>query len=583
MATETTYNIVKVEELRVISTAAGNDHIIINDVDSVPLETKKITVENFAYAIKDYVLPIASAEILGGIRVGQGLTINPATGVLSNDIYALNDLNDVQVVNPVPNQVLIYDGTKWTNNDNESILGVNAGDGLSGGGTGNTVTLNVNPGQGIQIREDAVSTNNGLGLTYSEGRNQVDIGSGLTFFGNQVNVNVGQGIIINDTGVSVNPGRGLHFVGSTVAVDIGTGLIFADNVVEVNLTLQDLKNVEITTPSNGQGLAYEDGKWVNTEISSDWTETDISSPRYVHNKPRIKAINGDLGDNGSMTITTDAAPNICDGPFILSAEANPVNGDGDPVIGIFEFTWQKSNNNGVSWEALSFSRATDISYQRETDIEIDNHTSSDIYRLHVRFEDLYAKELVAVSANIIPVLGLTSSITTQPSELDLTSATTGTFSVATDAPNPRYQWQINNVDITGPNTPDLGYTFANWDTDTLSVKRDDAKAVTVSVQVDILNDSFCSPEIFSDPVILQGPAGGNDGSSSSKSGQTFISVANSGPTYGNPCSSPGTVTANTPEYTTTIIGAQPAGCNTGDEHYEPWTCYCIYTYSTYYK
>ena len=86
MAIETQYNIVKVNELRQITEAQGKDEIIINDIDSFPLETKKITAEDFALSIKDYILPIASATVLGGIKVGTGLTINPVTGVLTNDI-----------------------------------------------------------------------------------------------------------------------------------------------------------------------------------------------------------------------------------------------------------------------------------------------------------------------------------------------------------------------------------------------------------------------------------------------------------------------------------------------------------------
>lgn len=37
-----------------------------------------------------YVLPIASSEILGGVKVGNGLTINSETGVLSTDGFTFN-------------------------------------------------------------------------------------------------------------------------------------------------------------------------------------------------------------------------------------------------------------------------------------------------------------------------------------------------------------------------------------------------------------------------------------------------------------------------------------------------------------
>ena len=233
MATETTYNIVKVEELRLITQAEGADHIIINDVDSVPLETKKITAENFAYSIKDYILPIATDEILGGVKIGQGLTINPNTGVLTNDIYALNDLNDVQIANPENRQVLSYDGTKWVNRATAGPEGVIAGDGLIGGGYDGDVELHVNPGRGIKIANDQVQTDNGLGLMYNGNQNAVNNGPGLTFVGTALAVNNGNGIVIDSAGVSVANGRGLTFDAGLVQTDIGRGLRFEGNKVEV--------------------------------------------------------------------------------------------------------------------------------------------------------------------------------------------------------------------------------------------------------------------------------------------------------------------------------------------------------------
>ena len=92
MTVETQYNVVKVNELREITVAQGVDELVINDLDSSPLETKKITAENFALSIKDYILPIATEDTLGGVKIGNGLTINPITGVLSNDVLVLNDL-----------------------------------------------------------------------------------------------------------------------------------------------------------------------------------------------------------------------------------------------------------------------------------------------------------------------------------------------------------------------------------------------------------------------------------------------------------------------------------------------------------
>jgi hypothetical protein len=309
MATETTYNVIKVQELRAVSSASGNDEIIINDVDSTPLETKKITVENFAYAIKDYVLPIASAEILGGIRVGQGLTINPANGVLRNDIYYINDLHDVLVTNPLPNQVLTYNGVHWTNYEFQGVTEVIAGDGLSGGGDNGSVIINVNPGDGLSIENDRVNVNTGIGLTTELDVVYVDANDSLTFQGNKLSVNPGTAIILDDAGVSVNYGRGLRLFGPYLEPYLGYGLEFAPG---------DQINVRLSS-----GLQFIDGdiavhigdglKFVDNKVTADLGE----GMEFVNGKIDVKG-------KGDLSITHGGDP-------LGSFNANQVN---DSVIDV---------------------------------------------------------------------------------------------------------------------------------------------------------------------------------------------------------------------------------------------------------
>ena len=58
---------------------------------------------------------IATADIPGHIRVGNGLSINPTTGVLSVTGGALSSLSDTQISSPAAGQYLRYNGTKWAN------------------------------------------------------------------------------------------------------------------------------------------------------------------------------------------------------------------------------------------------------------------------------------------------------------------------------------------------------------------------------------------------------------------------------------------------------------------------------------
>jgi hypothetical protein len=68
-----------------------------------------------------YVLPIASASTLGGIKVGSGLSINPSTGVLTTDA----NLNSVNHFSITSNHFESSDGRTYLNSaltpDNTSI------------------------------------------------------------------------------------------------------------------------------------------------------------------------------------------------------------------------------------------------------------------------------------------------------------------------------------------------------------------------------------------------------------------------------------------------------------------------------
>ena len=77
-------------------------------------------------------LPTATANVLGGVKVGSGLAIS-AQGVLTasgggGGATALDGLSDVTISTPQVNQVLKYDGSEWTNQ----------ADATGGGGAGVT-------------------------------------------------------------------------------------------------------------------------------------------------------------------------------------------------------------------------------------------------------------------------------------------------------------------------------------------------------------------------------------------------------------------------------------------------------------
>ena len=60
-----------------------------------------------------YVLPTASATVLGGIKVGTGLSINSSTSVLSANSIALDGLSDVSSSGVNSGEILNYNGSSW--------------------------------------------------------------------------------------------------------------------------------------------------------------------------------------------------------------------------------------------------------------------------------------------------------------------------------------------------------------------------------------------------------------------------------------------------------------------------------------
>ena len=245
MAVETQYNIVKVNELREVTSVTGTDELIINDVDSSPLETKKVKVEQFALDIKDYILPIATDTLLGGVKIGEGLTINPITGVLSNDVTVLNDLNDVIILSPQAGHVLRYNGVQWINEEEGGIVEIIAGDGLNGGGIEGQVVLNVNAGPGLIIEQDQVTVNVGTALEIITDKINVRVTDGLTITSNAIAPVPGVGLNVAGGAINFVPSLGLIQYGPGIRVDIGDGLALDGNKITavpgVNLE-QDINN-----------------------------------------------------------------------------------------------------------------------------------------------------------------------------------------------------------------------------------------------------------------------------------------------------------------------------------------------------
>ena len=124
-----------------------------------------------------YTLPTASATVKGGIKVGNNLSIDSVTGVLSatSSVANLNDLGDVSTSGASSGEVLKYNGSSWapaaddagttinTLNDigNVTVTGAQNNDYLSWNGTA-WVNGPISSASGLEARTTGQATASNL-------------------------------------------------------------------------------------------------------------------------------------------------------------------------------------------------------------------------------------------------------------------------------------------------------------------------------------------------------------------------------------------------------------------------------------
>ncbi len=233
----------------------------------------------------------------------------------------LSTLNDVQLNTPVTNDILKYNGTKWVNKkligsyDESIILSVQtATASLRKVYTLNNAILNVSLATVFQDEGESI-------LIISNGSTSNEVNAqGLSFFYNdQAYANMQLTI----TGYGVLQLVNNYSGGFNVVILQGRWYGSIINKYLTETFLQDLRNVTLLAPSNGQSLVFNSGTWSNQNAvnsfnsrtgtilpsNGDYNISQITNASVLANSTNISIsgpVNGQyLTYNGTQWINTN--------------------------------------------------------------------------------------------------------------------------------------------------------------------------------------------------------------------------------------------------------------------------------------
>jgi hypothetical protein len=179
---------------------------------------------------------IAGIQVPGTLTANQALVANATSGIdkvivanlVPTAIYANNSFGSA-------NQVLRTTGSSvyWAD-DTGDISEVVAGNGLTGGGTSGSVTLDIGQGNGISVSTDAIAVvaNNGI-LANSSGIFAVSA-NGISVTSAGINVVGGDGLVANASGVHIGQGNGISVSADAIRVQQANGIAVDTGGVRVD-------------------------------------------------------------------------------------------------------------------------------------------------------------------------------------------------------------------------------------------------------------------------------------------------------------------------------------------------------------
>ena len=282
----------------------------------------------------------------------QNLASNPSAPAVGQLYYNTND-----------NEIRVYNGTSWVNIGGD-ITGVTAGEGLTGGGSAGTPTLNVVGGTGITANANDIQiTDGGVGTTQLAAggvtlAKMANIAENTFIARKSSSAGTPEAITAAEARTILNVADGannysLPTASSSVlgGIKVGTNLSIANGVLSSSFTntqlsteqVQDIVGAMVTgNTETNIAVTYQDGDGTIDFVSTDTTYSagdglDLSSTEFEVDSTVVRTsgtqtiagvktfsnnmiLSGNLTVNGTTTTVNSNTVNIGDNIIVLNSD-----------------------------------------------------------------------------------------------------------------------------------------------------------------------------------------------------------------------------------------------------------------------